>query len=459
MQTVIPATSTRNKILIKALIISALILLLLVPTAFVKSLIEERESRQQDAIAEVSSKWAGIQNVTGPFIIIPYLDSRVDTAGKRSTKHVAYFLPDELTVDSKIIPQERSRGIYKVMLYSSQNNIKGRFSKLNLNLLKIEAQNILWDEASVQFDIHDPKGLNDELKFKWNDTSIILSPRSSGEGMAAGLKLDSIKDLENISFSANISLNGSGKLFFSPVGKTTAVTISSAYPHPSFSGNILPQQPVVNEKGFTATWKSLSHTRTFPQQWIDKSYDLDLPDYEVYNSSSRVYDVVTSPVANSRGSEQMIGASAFGVDLYIPVNGYQKALRSIKYAALCIMLTFCAFFLIETVHKKSVHPFQYGLVGLALVMFYVLLLSISEYIGFNPAYFIAAAATISLIGWFVKGILQSGRLTLILSVILTLLYCYVFIILQLQDYALLLGSIGLFISLGVVMYFSRKFQW
>ena len=155
----------------------------------------------------------------------------------------------------------------------------------------------------------------------------------------------------------------------------------------------------------------------------------------------------------------MIGTSAFGVNLFIPVNGYQKTLRTIKYALLCILLTFAAFFLIETAHKKSAHPFQYGLVGLALILFYTLLLSISEYTGFNTAYIIASAATIGLITWFIKNVLQSGRASTLLSVVLVVIYSYVFSLLQLQDYSLLLGTVGLFLSLAVVMYFSKKLQW
>jgi inner membrane protein len=134
-------------------------------------------------------------------------------------------------------------------------------------------------------------------------------------------------------------------------------------------------------------------------------------------------------------------------------------MRSVKYAALCIILTFAAFFLIETNNKKTMHPLHYALIGFALVLFYTLLLSFSEYIGFNSSYIIASIATIGLIAWFVKGLLSSGRLSIILSTVLLLLYTYVFTILQLQDYSLLLGSIGLFITLGVIMYFSKKIQW
>lgn len=458
METVIENVWSKSKVLIKALIIGGLIVVLLILTFLVKNLIEERELRQKDAIAELSSKWAGRQNLAGPIIVLPYVETRVDSSGKKFTiKHQAYFLPDELTVNSKILPQERSRGIYKVMLYTSQNVITGRFDKINIDALKIEAENILWNEATVRFNISDPKGLNDELQLKWNDSVLVLSPQSSEEGLAAPVNFRGVEDLKNIRFSTQINLNGSEKMLFSPIGKTTTVNLTSNYPHPSFTGNVLPQLSSVKNSGFTATWKSLSHKRSFPQQWKDQSYSLATP--ETIVSHNRYRDVVLSDVQPDNSFVHKIGAAAFGVDLFIPVNGYQKTLRSIKYAALCIMLTFCAFFLIETVNKKALHPFQYGLVGLALILFYTLLLSFSEYIGFNPAYIVASICTIGLIGWFVKGVLHSGRLSILLSMILVLLYSYVFTILQLQDYALLLGSIGLFITLGVVMYFSRKFQW
>ena len=157
--------------------------------------------------------------------------------------------------------------------------------------------------------------------------------------------------------------------------------------------------------------------------------------------------------------ESYISNEAFGVDLFIPVNGYQKTFRTIKYALLCILLTFAAFFIIETSNKKSVHPFQYGLIGLALILFYTLVLSISEYTGFNTAYIVASVATIGLISWFVKNILQSGKITTIISVVLVLIYAYVFSLLQLQDYSLLLGSVGLFLTLAVLMYFSKRLKW
>ena len=233
--------------------------------------------------------------------------------------------------------------------------------------------------------------------------------------------------------------DGSEQLLFTPVGKSTTASIQSAWPHPSFTGNILPQTTAVKDSGFTATWKSLVHKRSFPQQWTGKSF--------------RVHKL------NQQFNSSNLTEAGFGANLFVPVNGYQKTMRSVKYAALCILLTFAAFFLIETTNKRSVHPFQYGLIGVALVLFYTLLLSFSEYIGFNPSYVIASVLTIGLIAWFAGGLLKSSRLTTILSAVLVLMYTYVFTILQLQDYSLLLGSIGLFLTLAVIMYFSRKIQW
>ena len=441
METFLERAWSKSKLLIKGLVIGFIALVLQIPAFYVQELIKEREQRQKEAIAEVSSKWAGKQIITGPIIAIPYWQNDGDTTGTKRSKHTAYFLPDELTISSKTIPQEKYRGIYKVMLYNSETHVSGSFNELSPDKLNIPPENILWTEAFVRFNISDLKGLNDEMKLKWNDQLLVFSNPTldthSQEGLEAPLSITGKDDLKNIRFSADINLNGSEQLLFTPIGKTTLVHINSVWPHPSFTGNILPQSTQVKDSGFTASWKNLSHKRNFPQQWKDDAYTLS------QFSTSNIN----------------ISSAAFGVDLFVPINGYQKTMRSVKYAALCILLTFAAFFIIETNNKKSVHPFQYGLIGLALILFYTLLLSFSEYIGFNMAYAVASIATIGLIAWFVKGLLSSSRLATILTTVLGLLYVYVFTILQLQDYSLLLGSIGLFITLAVIMYFSKKIEW
>jgi inner membrane protein len=448
METIVTSIWQKSKLLIKGLMIGALVLLLLIPAYFVQDIIKEREERQKEAVSEVSSKWAGRQNLTGPVLVIPYNENTTSSDGKSMTiRHQAYFLPDKLDIKSTVVPEKRYRGIYQVMLYSSNTAMTGKFSPLPLDKMKLSFADMLWSEAYVSMGVSDSKGLKNEIQLKWNDSLLGLNPTASGnaslrESFTAPLSLTEADIKKDISFSADLSLNGSEQLLFTPVGKETAVELKSNWPDPSFSGSQLPITSDIKKTGFTAKWKSLSHTRKYPQQWKDNAY-------------------TTADYIPKYGGDTMnsITSEAFGADLFVPVNGYQKTMRSIKYAILCILLTFAAFFIIETVNKKSVHPFQYALIGLALILFYTLLLSFSEYTGFNIAYIIASIATVGLIGWFVKGLLQSSRLTSVLSVILVLMYSYLFTILQLQDYSLLLGSIGLFLTLAVIMHFSKKIQW
>lgn len=435
METVAQNVFAKSKLLIKAGIIVAILLLLQIPTYSVKGLIEEREARQKEAMAEVSSKWAGRQNITGPVLVVPYWETVSDTGvAKNRAKRLACFLPDELSVVATATPQEKYRGIYKVMLFSSTVKLSGAFRSVQPQRLGIAPEDLIWNEAYLRMSVSDNRGLNDEVKLTVNDTTLAVSPYevegAKEQGLYAPLPLASAQEAGNLQFSSQLSVNGSEQLLFTPLGKTTTVSLVSGWPHPSFTGNALPQTTNVKDSGFTATWRSLLHKQSFPQQWKDDAVS--------FNN---------------------LAASAFGVDLFVPVNGYQKTMRSVKYSLLCLLLTFAAFFLIETTAKKSAHPFHYGLIGLALILFYTLLLSISEYTGFNPAYVVASLATVGLIGWFAKGILASGRLAVLISTVLILLYGYVFTILQLQDYSLLLGSMGLFLTLAVVMHFSRKIQW
>lgn len=447
METVVQNVWTKTKVLVKALIIGGIVLILQIPTFYVKELIQEREQRQKEAITEVSSKWAKKQNIAGPVLVLPYWQTGADTSNKNATKHFAYFLPDVLDIHSAVSPEEKYRGIYKVMLYTSKVNLRGSFNSIDLEKLKIAPQNIIWNEAFVHVNITDVKGLNDDLRIQWNNQSIIMSQDAIdgialNGGLNAPLNLTGTDDLKSINFSADMNISGSEELLFTPVGKSTTVDMSAKWPHPSFTGDILPLNTKIKSDSFYAKWKSVSQKRNFPQQWKDDAF-------VIYNPNSSA----TVTLSNN------INSNAFGTNLYVPVNGYQKTMRSIKYSFLCILLTFAAFFIIETSNKRSVHPFQYGLIGLALVLFYTLLLSFSEYIGFNFSYAVASIATIGLIAWFVKGVLDSAKLSTVLSVVLLLVYTYVFTILQLQDYALLLGSVGLFITLAVIMHFSKKIQW
>jgi inner membrane protein len=211
------------------------------------------------------------------------------------------------------------------------------------------------------------------------------------------------------------------------MGKVTDINMNSNWSNPSFNGAFLPDTHKVDHNGFVANWNVLHLNRNFPQIWTS--------------------------------SHQTIEGSAFGVDLLLPVDNYQKSYRAIRYAILFIGFTFLVFFFIEVLNKIFIHPVQYILVGIALIVFYTLLLAISEHIRFNYAFVLSAVATLLLIGGYIRAILKSWKLTGLITGILSVLYSFIFVIIQLQDYALLIGSIGVFIILALTMYFSRKIDW
>lgn len=420
----------KNKLFIKAVIIFVMALFLCIPTFFIMELIKEKKGRQAEAVAEISSKWATRQTVSGPLLMVPYnFNSKDDKGVAMVEKRQTYFMPDKSEVQAKIFPEKRYRGIYQVIVYRSEITINGKFNPLQQ--LKIPAENILWSEAAILFNVKDNiRGINEDLYIKWGDSNIIFNPQPAGlsgmrDGFVAPVNLSPDETTKEHNFSMKFLLNGSEQLLLAATARENKLEIQSTWPNPSFTGIKLPDQRTINDNGFVASWKFMN--RTVPLVWNNNFYDLSQIE--------------------------------FGTDLIIPIDSYNKTERSVKYAVLCIILTFAAFFLIETIYKRNLHLIQYGLAGLALVLFYTLLLSISEYTGFNLAYLIAGVATIGLVTWFVGSIMKSSKLAVFISFVLTVVYGYIFTIIQLQDYSLLMGSIGLFIALGIIMYFSRKLQW
>lgn len=421
----------KNRLVIKGSLISTLILLMLIPAAFIEKLVNEREARQAQVIAEVSSKWANAQTVTGPVLIIPYLYSYKASDNKIITvKKMAHFLPEHLHINGSVSPEVRKRSLYQVTLYRSELKLEGDFTALPLAKLGIDANSLLLNEARILFGIDDARGLEEEVAIRWNDSNQKLEAGVPENGaIKSGMSVPiSLNPALGNTFSISMRLRGSGNLYFSPVGKITEVSLHSTWPHPAFDGKYLPDTTAsISAKGFNAHWKVLAVSRSFPQSWRDNPVDLE--------------------------------SASFGVRLIQPADGYAKTERSVKYAILFIALTFIVFFFLEIIQKRLVHPLQYLLVGFALCLFYTLLLSISEYTNFNIAYAIAASATVGLIGLYVQSVFNNKKTALGFSTALAGLYSYIFILIQLEDYALLFGSIGLFIILAVLMYFSRKIDW
>lgn len=422
----------KGKLFLKSIIIFVMALALWLPTYLITGVVKERESRQKEAIADISNKWAGKQTITGPLLMIPYKETDKDDKGNYITyKRSAYFMPDKSETNAIVYPEKRHRGIYQVAVFRSNIAMNVKFKPLQWDQLKVPPENILWNEAILLFKIQDnQKGINEDLYVHWDNNNIVFNPQSSGQSLltdafAAAVPFTAEDAAREHSCSLTFSLNGSEQLLFTASARDNKLAMTSTWPNPSFTGVKLPDTRQIKDSGFTANWKYMN--RAVPQVWKNNLYDLS--------------------------------SSVLGADLIIPVDSYDKTYRSVKYALLCIILTFASFFLIETIYKKPLHFVQYGLAGLALVLFYTLLLSISEYTGFNLAYLIAGIATIGLVAWYAGGVMQSSRLALFISFVLSVVYGYIFCIIQLQDYALLMGSIGLFIALGIIMYFSRKLQW
>lgn len=427
----------KTNIFFKIGIIIVLILVLLIPTSMIKNLIDEREYIQIDAIQEVSDKWGNGQTIIGPFISIPF-DRYIEKFNKRDSvneivkvKKWVHVLPEVLNINGEISPEKRYRGIYEVVVYESKLKFDGQFNALDFKKLDINPKDIHFDKAYLNFGINDLKGIEKQVSIQWNNSTISFNSGTSDKEISTSgintivpFKRDSAS---TYSFETVIDLKGSQYLYFTPVGKTTDVNITSDWNTPSFTGTYLPDQRNVTTEGFTSNWNILHLNRNYPQQWIGSRYEID-------NSS-------------------------FGTNLLLPVDNYKKSYRVAKYAILFLALTFMTFFFIEVMRKVFIHPIQYLLVGIALIVFYTLLLSFSEHIKFNLAYILATVLTLSLVSLYTVAILKSKQIGFLIFGILLIMYSFIFTIIQLEDYALLIGSLGMFIILGIVMYFSRKIDW
>lgn len=414
---------------IRLSLIAFLTLVLLIPSVLIQELISEREARRDSVAGEISQKWGKEQTAIGPLISIPYKHYFKRDDNVEQTIRYAHFLPDHLTIEGSIVPEVRYRGIYKVIVYNSRLKLTGNFPSLDLSALNISPDDYLIDEAFVSVGISDMTGIKELISINWDGIDYLANPGiETHEVLNSGISIAPKIEAGNVhNFDFELNLNGSTGLLFSPVGKQTVVALQSEWPNPSFTGNFLPIHREVSPSGFKSNWEVLHLNRNFSQQWT--------------------------------GPNQEVSNTAFGVDLLLPVDEYQKTMRTAKYAIMFIALTFLTFFMIELLGDKVIHPIQYLLIGFALLVFYTLLLSISEYLVFELAYLIAATAIIALITIYSYRVLADMRKAGIILGVLTLLYGYLYILLQLQDYALLMGSIGLFVVLSLVMYLTRTIDW
>lgn len=440
----------KTSITARMLMVGILVVILLIPLAFIEELINERSLRQQEVVNEISDKWGNEVLLYGPILKIPYKIFKEKTVTDAITKKVftetieeiryGYFFPDTLNINSTINPEEKSRGIYKTAVYQSTMKMIGQFTKPDFSEIDVKDESVIWGKAKIVMQTSNLKGVNDLVSINLGENSYDFSSKYSGNTSSLTnqivmqdleSKTIDLKDLPietNKTFDLDLNINGSKQIRFIPIGKETKAQITSNWKTANFFGAFLPfNDDKINDNGFDAKWKILDINRAFSQQHFNY-----LPDLRTF---------------------------AFGVNFMIPVDEYQKSERSAKYGFLVIGLTFLIFFLIQTLSKIPIHPFQYLMIGLALTMFYTLLVSISEHSNFLKAYLTAGASVIILITLYSRSILKGLKFPLFISASLTALYAFIFVIIQLENYALLVGSIGLFIILAIVMFVSRKIDW
>jgi inner membrane protein len=425
-----------------------LVLVLLIPLNMISSILEDRLKRRNEAVNEITSTWGKEQVIMGPVLVVPYryyfkswkeetVNGRVQRSEvTNSAIASAYFLPATLAIDGDILPNKLHRGIYEAVVFSGKLKVSGQFVPLDFETLKVDPKEIQWQDAAVFLSITDLRGTRETLHLKLDSSTVQLVPGSKLDGFPCGVygRVAGLEKMSgNIPFDVELTFNGSSGISFAPAGVQNTVTIRSPWPDPSFNGAFLPADRQISPDGFTAKWQVSYYGRNYPQQWTDQN--------------------------NGGFSSNAINASLFGVAFITPVDFYRSVERSIKYGALFIVLIFTAFFLFEILAALKVHVIQYTLVGAALCLFYLGLLSLSEFIVFGKAYLLAAGAATVMIALYSHAILKSGVRSLAIAGELAGIYGFLYVILQLQDYSLLFGTIGLFIALGAVMYATRNTDW
>ncbi len=420
------------QLMLKIVFIGVVFFVLLIPKLMIIGLMEERKNTAESARAEVMEKWSKDQVVRGPVLTVPVRETVTDQEGRNPTvvQSLQYFLPQELAIDGQLTPRDRYRSIYKVVVYESEIRISGTFAPPSPEILQASGETD-WNKAELSIGLSDLRGISNMVEMMWNGEKYTFLPGMDDQvigtgGISLPLPLDPGTSFP-AAFECILHLKGSHSLHFSPLGETTTVKLTSAWNDPGFTGSFLPVSHTVNADGFTADWKVLHFNRNFPQSW--------------------------------KGDKYKMGGSDFGVELVTVADHYQKNIRSAKYGILVIVLVFISFFLSEVISGERIHPVQYALVGFALILFYLLLLSLSEHLGFNTSYLIASAAVLSMVFAYSGSFLKKRINSLMLTAVLAASFIFIFVLLQMETYALVTGSIVLFIILGLIMYLTRKINW
>lgn len=436
-----PPSKRKDSLGMKILLIAIISAVLMIPSIIISVLISDRERTLDTTVSEISDSWSSRQLISGPIISIPY-----DSISRSNNGGVVRLLPSRMYFDASLTSQQLHRGIYEAIVYNSDITLKGDFSYEPLQKLGIPLSAYRFDKAYVTVGIGDLRGVeevspislgNESYELEGTNNSEVYMAADMGRSyyaeespasgcMQANVSLPSA-DSATFAYSVSLKLRGSGSLGVTPVGHRNEIIIKGDSRSPSFKGMFLPSMREVGKDDFTASWILNSTNRNYPQAFV-----------------------------GSRAGE--INNSAVVVDLLVPVDRYQKTDRAIKYAIVVILLTFISILLAEVMLRHPINLLQYLLVGLALILFYSLLLSMSEHLSFGISYLLSAVMTIGLITLYLRGVLGSTKVATAICVLLTVIYIFIFVLLSLETYALLTGSIGLFLALAAVMYATLRLR-
>ncbi|CAM3793813.1 Inner membrane protein CreD [Pseudomonas reidholzensis] len=424
--------------------IALLMLLLLIPLLMIGGLIDERQSLRDTVLADIAQSSSFDQVIAGPLLVVPYrkyerrwIDKDGHSVQETSTVsgHL-YFLPETFEATIGIDTELRARGIYQARLFHAKSQVAGRFKLPARWGVEKDYEDYRFDKPFLAVGISDIRGIESNLELSLDDQRLAFEAGTGLDWMRGGVHvplpaLDGQQATE-FSYGFDLALQGTGQLHVLPVGRTSSVDMQANWPHPSFVGSYLPSRREINAEGFKAHWQTSFFATNLEDALRQCATVEQCADYK---------------------------DRTFGVSFVDPVDQYLKSERAIKYALLFIALTFAGFFLFEVLKNLSVHPVQYVLVGVALAFFYLLLLSLSEHLGFGVAYGLSASACVLLIGFYLSHVLRSLWRGVGFAAGLAVLYAMLYGLLSAEDYALLMGSLLCFGLLGVFMVLTRRLDW
>lgn len=397
-------------------------LLLIIASWMISSTVSARQESWNTIRKGLVSTWGEPQDVVGPILRVP-----VVKANGQAT--AAWFLPERLAVDGAFGTELLKHGICKTSVYSTDMKIEGAFPADIAAVLARHGMTPDWSQAKLILGVSDLRGVKSAPVVDWGGEKLALQPTTEAVDLKGGV-LEARLGREprgEVPFSANLKIRGSQQAGFFPIGRTTTVSLRSPWKTPEFVGPFFPDSKTIDAAGFRAAWSIQDISRSIPQYWFGEARDLR--------------------------------ASRFGVDFAVPVDYYRATTRAIQYATMLIFLTLVVFFFVEFFLKRRLHPVQYLLVGAGIVLFYLLLLSLAEHVSFPLAYGLAAGAIVSVVGSYTHWIFKRRTVTAFVGGILSSLYSFFYTLLQMEEYSLLLGSVGMLGALVVIMYLTRDFEW